>query len=289
VSAGPGFSSPPVARRVRHLVLVLCWLLPVAGPAAPQRVVSINLCTDELALLLARPGQLVAVTHLVKDPQLSSYWHKASMLRSHNNSLEQILSFEPDLVLASRLTPVLLRNRLRRLGIQVYLLPVATDTTQVKQNLRALGKLLGTSDKADLLAGRLQRQLRKLNHPGAATPALKVLTYYPGGWTRSGDTLLNHLVALAGMQNLLPASSHDWSTLSVEQLLRLDPDLLILVRPDDTAPSLSMLLMQHPALGYYRQRRRVVTLPTRWLSCGSPSVARALQRLYRFRHGRPGR
>ncbi len=50
-------------------------LLMMIGPAsagpieqAPRRVVSMNLCTDQLAILDARPGQLHSVSYLAKRP-----------------------------------------------------------------------------------------------------------------------------------------------------------------------------------------------------------------------------
>ena len=43
----------------------------MADPA-PRRVVSINLCTDQLAMMLAAPGQLVSVSQLAGDPHSSA-------------------------------------------------------------------------------------------------------------------------------------------------------------------------------------------------------------------------
>ncbi len=269
----------------RYLLLAVGCLLHAAGCAAPQRVVSINLCTDELALLLSRPGQLIAVTRLVKDPQLSSYWRKAATLPAHNNSIEQIVRFEPDLVLASRLTPKPLSARLRRLGIRVYTLPPVTDIDRLRRNLRTLGGLLGTPGKARQLIRRLDRRIAGLTRHAATGPRLRVLTYYPGGWTRNGGTLLNHLLRRAGMQHALPASRQGWSSVSLEQLLRLDPALLILVRPDSRTPSLATQLFRHPALKRYRRQRRLLSIPTRWISCGSPALTEVLSRLYAARHG----
>ncbi len=45
-----------------------------AAPAwaqAPQRVVTVNLCLDQIALRLAAPGQLVGLSYLSHDPRLS--------------------------------------------------------------------------------------------------------------------------------------------------------------------------------------------------------------------------
>jgi iron complex transport system substrate-binding protein len=62
--------------RIFHLI-ALCLSLAVLGGAAPadtapRRVVSINLCTDQLAMMLAAPGQLVSVSDLAADPHSSA-------------------------------------------------------------------------------------------------------------------------------------------------------------------------------------------------------------------------
>ena len=58
--------------RLALLFALILSLAPAApAGAAPLRVVSINLCTDQLAMLLAAPGQLVSVTHLARDPEAS--------------------------------------------------------------------------------------------------------------------------------------------------------------------------------------------------------------------------
>ena len=57
-------------RSMRAFAFALAISLALAGAAqaAPRRVASLNLCTDELLLLLARPEQIVSVTHLAQKP-----------------------------------------------------------------------------------------------------------------------------------------------------------------------------------------------------------------------------
>ena len=45
--------------------------------SAAARVASLNLCTDEYLLLLARPGEVVSVSYLSQDPLESPLWRKA--------------------------------------------------------------------------------------------------------------------------------------------------------------------------------------------------------------------
>ncbi|PKP83954.1 MAG: ABC transporter substrate-binding protein, partial [Alphaproteobacteria bacterium HGW-Alphaproteobacteria-2] len=63
--------------RLSSAALALLAALGSAPGAAadtppPARVVSINVCTDQLAMLLAAPGQLLSVSHLARDPYSSA-------------------------------------------------------------------------------------------------------------------------------------------------------------------------------------------------------------------------
>ena len=58
---------------VLRFLAALVWLLAAAtqyaAQAAPVRVASVNLCTDQLAMLLAAPGQLASVSAWAARPQ----------------------------------------------------------------------------------------------------------------------------------------------------------------------------------------------------------------------------
>lgn len=55
------------------------WAEEPAGDV-PRRVVSMNLCTDQLALALADPSQIVSVSHFATDPSMSVHWKQAEDL-----------------------------------------------------------------------------------------------------------------------------------------------------------------------------------------------------------------
>ena len=82
-------------------------LLLLAAPAAarPLRVASLNLCSDELALRLAAPGQLVSVSRLGADPDETLLAARARGLATNNGRVTDIIALAPDLVLSSRGDP----------------------------------------------------------------------------------------------------------------------------------------------------------------------------------------
>ena len=71
---------------------------PVKAPAVPQRIVSINLCADQLVLALADRGQIAGLTKNATDPEMSGEAAKAHGIALLSNSAEQILAIEPDLI-----------------------------------------------------------------------------------------------------------------------------------------------------------------------------------------------
>src|SRR5580765_6788690 len=80
-------------------VLALSVLQAGAAEAAPRRVASLNLCTDELLLSLADPGQIASVTYLAQQPEESTLWRQARAYPKNDGSLISVVRYRPDLVL----------------------------------------------------------------------------------------------------------------------------------------------------------------------------------------------
>lgn len=250
----------------------------------PKRVVSINLCTDELAIPLAKPGQLVAVTFLVKDPLSSIYYKSAKPFVSHNNSLEQIVSYKPDLILASQYTPSALLNRLRQLGFKIFVVPVARSIDQVNANIIAVGRKLGNVAVAKRLVEQNIRGINAINTGPEVKKTLNVIVYLPGGMSHSGKGLMAQLVKMGGMQNIASIKGYTgWRSVSIEQLLRWNPDLLLVIESYSQHRSMANELFNHPAIQFFQKQNRIVRIPVQWLSCGRPSTLKILKKLMQSR------
>src|SRR5688500_20405940 len=87
-------------RFMRAFASLLAVSLALAAPAqaAPRRVASLNLCTDELVLMLADPGQIASVTHLAQSPAETPLWRTARRYRRNDGSLLSVAALRPDLV-----------------------------------------------------------------------------------------------------------------------------------------------------------------------------------------------
>jgi iron complex transport system substrate-binding protein len=57
-------------------VVLLLWA--TLTYAAPQKIVSLNLCTDQLLMLLADPNQIASLSKIVDDPNVSILAEKSA-------------------------------------------------------------------------------------------------------------------------------------------------------------------------------------------------------------------
>ena len=106
-----------------------------------------NLCTDQLAMLLADPGQLISVSNLALDPLSSAMVEEAQAYPVNRGGAEQIFLMHPDLVLAGTYTARASVDLLRGLGIEVVQLPPADRLEDVADHMRQIGAALGHPER----------------------------------------------------------------------------------------------------------------------------------------------
>jgi iron complex transport system substrate-binding protein len=78
-----------------------------------------NVCTDQLAMLIAGEGQLHSVSALASDPRTSAMAGEARAFPANHALAEEIFLMQPDLVLAGTFSARATVGLLRRLGFRV--------------------------------------------------------------------------------------------------------------------------------------------------------------------------
>ena len=262
----------------RAAALALATLLAWAGAGradAPGRVVSINLCTDQLALMLAAPGQLVSVSRLSQDRRSSPMAAQAAALPGNSALAEDVYLHRPDLVLAGTFTSRATVSMLRRLGVKVVELPPVTSLGEVADRLRTVGAALGREAEAGRAVARFEADLAALRVELAARP--RAALYYANGYTSGDRTLAGAIIAAAGFANVatelgLSRGGH----LPLERLVLAAPALVVTGRPHRGAARAEDVL-RHPALAALG-RAQAVTTDRDWI-CGTPHVLRAVREM----------
>jgi len=262
-------------------VALSCATAAQAGP--PERVVSINLCTDQLAMLLAAPGQLVSVSHIAADPLVSVMAAEAALYPLNYGQAEEVHALAPDLVLAGPYTSRYTVSLLRRLGVEVRELPVAERLSDIPDTLALMGEWLGNPQGAEALATEYRAGLAALAPDNAERP--RAVLHYANNYTSGSQTLAHQILTYAGFSNIAEeAGLSGGGTLPMEQLIMLLPDLVIsgqrypgLTRAED--------VIDHPAMAALRGRHAGAAVTDAEWVCGTPAVLAAIARLTALHEG----
>ncbi len=245
----------------------------------PVRVVSMNLCTDQLAMLVAAPGQLVSVSYLASDPRASAMAAQARALLVNHGFAEEIAFLRPDLVLAGRYTTRVTVDMLERLGHPVAIFEPENSIDDIRRNLRQMGEVLHREARAEELIRLMDTDLAQI----AANPPkgnVRAAFYYTGGFTSGSSSLANDIASAAGVANIAPDLGLDaGGILPLEALILAGPDLII--RGQSYAGhSRAGEMLSHPALmQLIASRSGHETSPD--YTCGTPMVTAAIRALSR--------
>ncbi|HJS12160.1 ABC transporter substrate-binding protein [Sphingopyxis sp.] len=242
---------------------------PAKAPAVPQRIMSINLCADQLVLALADRSQISGLTHNATDPEMSGEAAKARGLPLLSNSAEQILAIEPDLIVGM---PASRSAALTALPQRTYpLLDLATANTldEIYTSIRQTAVAVGHPERGTALIARMQAELAGLPKPGKG----RVAAYYQRrGYMTGTGTLIDELMTRVGLVNLAgKLGKPPLSQLSLEEMVAAEPDYLIVESATDTVTDQGSEMLHHPALKDIPR----ISVPQAWTVCGSPAYTEA--------------
>jgi iron complex transport system substrate-binding protein len=247
--------------------LVMVALAAPAG-AAPQRVVSLNLCADQLLVLLLPRERIAALSPLADDPTLSAVADRARGIPRVRPAAEAVLPLAPDLAVAGPWGGAGAAAALARRGVPVLRLGLAEGFEAIGEQLLRVGEAVGESERARALAAEMQAALAAIPRREGARP--RALVWQARGFAPGRGTLADSVLAAAGFANAAPYAGYGFVPL--ERVLAAPPDLLVIAPPGGPA-SLSTELARHPAIAAAGIPR--ASLDPALLACGSPHAARA--------------
>jgi iron complex transport system substrate-binding protein len=262
----------------RFLVLLLLLASVQVMADKPRRIVSIGLCTDQLLLMLADPGQIASVSVWATDRNMSYMIDSVGDIPLNHASIEEIISFEPDLVLASEFVAWDTVSFLRKLGYPVRQVPVVTSVDQIYELLERFGAWTGQPQRARQLVFQMRARLAEIEARYAARPARSVIIYSPNGFTIGADTLEHDLFVRAGYRNLAAKMGiSGFQAISLERLVAADPDVLQIDRGLSRQTSLATATLSHPVLEKLIRHRQNLEIPTRLRICAGPMIIDAIE------------
>ncbi|RLA23666.1 MAG: ABC transporter substrate-binding protein [Gammaproteobacteria bacterium] len=265
------------------LCLVIALLPGAAFSAKPQRIVSLNLCADQLLLQLAEPKAIASLTHLAADPELSYLAEEATNYPLNYGSAEEILQLDPDLILAGSFTARPAVAYLEKKGYRVVKLAIPKSMKSMRRQFLKVADLLGEREKAEQQLKEMERRIEQVKAV-EDSERLVAAVYYANGFTAGKESIITEVLNSAGFENLSEQSGVDsFGFYPLEKLIEAEPDLLILGSYNKQRHSLAQKLLDHPALkrvwgGDREQRKQVrVIIPDNLWICATPVIAEAVE------------
>lgn len=258
------------------------WILPVlacltiGAPAltqaraqAPQRVVTVNLCLDQIALRLAAPDQLVGVSYLAHDPRISVLADRARAIAPVRATVESILTLRPDLAIMDDSSHPNLKRLLRGAGVAILEVPWAASLAEAEALTARMASAMGRDEAGRTLIAALQAERHRIMPPQPPFARAAVLQANRG--TTGKGSLMDELLRLAGLRNYaaelgLPAYGR-WS---LETVLSGQPDVLVIDGMANANPARATEFVDHHALRSLAGRARVISVPLRYSLCAGP-------------------
>ena len=257
------------------LVNVALLLWATLAHAAPQKIVSLNLCTDQLLMLLADPNQIVSLSKIVDDQNVSFLAKRSAEFKKNRGDAEEIFVNNPDLVVAGVYTEKATVQILQSLGVRVEIFPIEQNFDDIVKNIRKMGLLIGHSDRAKRMIDDFNFRLEELRSGISERPRAAI--YSANGYTTGTDTLSGQILKTAGFRNITEEVGMSFGgTLPLETLVMLKPDLVITGKAYP-GHSRSEEILKHPAL---RPFRSIIQTDAKWI-CGTPAVLDAVAELQR--------
>jgi iron complex transport system substrate-binding protein len=243
--------------------------------APAQRVISLIPSANETLVALGAASQIVGRTRYDIAPALATL---PSVGGGIDPSIEAIVHLRPDLVVVwenDRRRAV--RERLAALHIPTFVLR-AEDTTDIYRGIANLGRLTGHDSAARTTAAAMRAALDSIHRSVATLPPRRLMyVEFPEPPMTAGPrTFIGQLVSLVGGASIFADTTALWPNVSMEEIVRRDPDLLVVPVGEFRQNALD----RFRKLAGWRDLRavkdgHVVSVPADLLSRPSPSIVEA--------------
>jgi len=267
--------------------LALCAVLALpaqAAPAKPQRILSMNQCTDLLLLQLVPKSRIAAVTYLARAGADSLFPGADRGLALNYGTPEDIIRYRPDLILAGEFSTPVTRRLAREVGAPIVEVKGASTVADIRASVLQVGAAVGEPGRARAIVARMDAQLAEL----AARPRrpVRVVAWDGGDSVPGRDTLPNRIIEAAGAVNIAAGPGRTYTTYDVERLLLARPDALI--SGGDARPLRQQDEARHRVLRRAYAGRRITYADVAW-TCGLPQSVDSAVRLRRALDALPPR
>ena len=266
---------------------------PVAGEPRqalrPQRIMSINLCTDLLLLDLVPPGRISSLYYFSRERKHSELPASADHIAVNYGTSEDVVREQPDLVLGGLYTALATRRVIEAAGVPLLAIAPANNFQAIRDITSQVGHAVGEDERARQIIASMDATLARLAATAPAQP-IRVVGWDGGDYVPGRDSLFDAIISAAGAVNVGAAPGLRSGRFDLERLLTARPDLIAYGDATVATPSIRGGLLMQPLVQRLYSGRQIV-YPDLLYTCGVPESADAAAQvralMLRALHSRP--
>ena len=267
-------------RRFAALVAIaLAMPASAAHAAGLPRMVSMNVCTDQLLLTLADPEQIIGLSRFSRGGWQSLSANDMRRYPVLSGGAEDVLLAKPDIVVASLFDKRSTRELLKAKGLHLAELAVPRTLAEARLQIREAGDITGHPDRAAMEIARLDAALARARR-AVSERHYRVLPLSRRGWVAGSESFIGSLLAETGLRSAAGDLGFAFGGFaSLEAIVNLRPDFIVVSQAGDTARDDGQAFLLHPALERFYPPEKRIVIPERMTECGGVLLADALDAL----------
>jgi iron complex transport system substrate-binding protein len=255
----------------------------VTVPRRPERIVSIGPSITEFLFALGAGPRVVGADDFSDEPAAAKQLEKVGGIKVN---FEKVVSLKPDLVLTVKFSDGTI-ERLAGAGLLVLVVDPQT-TGDVARTAVLLGRAVGSDGetmardigkRVDDVRAKTSSAANKprVYHEIDASDPTKIFTVGPGSY-------IHDLIEIAGGQNIAARATSAYPQLSAEEILRGDPEIIVLAAADYSAkPDQVATRSGWGAINAVRNSR-IVSIAPNLINRPGPRVGEAAEAYARLVH-----
>ncbi|MEO8633142.1 MAG: helical backbone metal receptor [Chloroflexota bacterium] len=255
----------------------------VTVPVRPERIVSIGPSITEFLFALGAGPRVVGADDFSDEPAAARQLEKVGGIKVN---FEKVVSLKPDLVLSVKFSDGTIE---KLVGAGLLVLVVDPQTAgDVARTAVLVGRVVGSD--GDAMARDIQKrvdEVRSKTSSAAAKPRVyheidasdptKIFTVGPGSY-------IHDLIEIAGGQNVATRATSAYPQLSAEEILRSDPEIIVLAAADYSARPEQVAARAGWSAISAVKNNRIVSIAPNLINRPGPRVGEAAEAYARLVH-----
>ena len=255
----------------------------VTVPRRPERIVSIGPSITEFLFALGAGPRVVGVDDYSDEPAAASQVEKVGGIKVN---FEKVVSLKPDLVLSVKFSDGTI-EKLASAGLLVLVVD-PQSAGDVARTAILLGRAVGSDGEA--MARDIQKRVDdvraktaaaatkpRVYHEIDASDPTKIFTVGPGSY-------IHDLIEIAGGQNIAARATSAYPQLSAEEILRSDPEIIVLAAADYSAKPDQVAARTGWSAITAVKNKRIVTIAPNLINRPGPRVGEAAEAYAKLVH-----